>query len=391
LFERPQTLQRAHDLLRLVLAYVLQDLSLRELSFWAACVLEIDLTDEALRVWLHRSLDWIERLLDEALAPLRVPLATRSHVCVGLLDATMISLPGSTGTDFQLHVTLDGLSGRLLGVQCTSDKEPESLHRCQVPRFSIPIGDRAYGLAKHYAHACERDWYPLLRAPLHALPVFDAHSQQIARGDLLDRAQQGQVDQDVWIHHQGRRHAARLVWAALPPAAAERARRRLRKQAKKKGHTPTAQGLALAGWVVLLTRLPREHFSVEWLLRMYRQRWQIELFFKRCRQLLGLGPTKKMSPRLTRVVLLAKMLVVALVQRQFPDEVLQPTTGHDRSLWRLTRVLLISLTVRVFATLTEGWQRWQEKLVERSRRRKRAAQAWKHLCHPLREWQAACA
>ncbi len=48
-----------------------------------------------------------------------------------------------------------------------------------------------------------------------------------------------------------------------------------------------ADTLYLAGWLLLITTLPSEHWSPQQILRLYQARWHIELVFKRIKQLLG--------------------------------------------------------------------------------------------------------
>lgn len=374
LFERFQTLVRACDLLRLLVGYALHDVSLREMSFWAGETLDLDVTDEALRVKFHRSLDWLALLLSRLLRPvegdrLESPSA-RVRFC--LIDATMLAFAGSKGAEWRLHLTYGHETACMEGLELTTVKSPEALHRCRAEAFDIPIGDRAYGLAKHYHHGVEQNLYPLVRVHVSNLRLADTNAQVMKPADLLQKAEHGEVDLDVLVLLEGKAQPGRLVWSAMPAEAAARARQALRQRAKKEGYAPSELGLALAGWVVLLTRLPREHFSAALVRRLYRQRWQIELFFKRCRQLLGLGVKKKLSPRLAQVVVLTKMLVVALLQRSQPMLFCRPAEGEERWLWRWTRVLLLSLTSVVFAVFSEGWQRWIGKLAERGRKRRRS-------------------
>lgn len=357
------------------------------MSFWAAETLDVDLTDEALRVKFHRSLDWLKHLVSTHMEPLTKGWgAVLPGVRFRLLDATMLSLPGSSGTDWVLHLTYDLESGWVVGIELTTDKEAEALHRCRAQGFDIPIGDRAYGLAKHYALALEKNLFPLLRAQLTSLRVADPKGEVKSTMEWVQRAERGDLDQEVEIPYNGVSLPARLVWCPMPPEAAGRARQALRERAKKEGYTPSAQGLALAGWVVLLTRLPREHFPASLLLPLYRQRWQIELFFKRCRQLLRLGPTRKLGRRLLQVVVWTKMLVLMIMQTQFPA-LFPDDEEEQRVLWRLTRVLLMSLTSTVFGSLTEGWLRWVDKLSERPRRRGRAEQQLPAFRRAAEGWQ----
>jgi IS4 transposase len=49
-------------------------------------------------------------------------------------------------------------------------------------------------------------------------------------------------------------------------------------------------------------------------LELYRVRWQIELFFKRCKGLLHFDQLRAFDPHLVRTYCLAKLIEVALIQ-----------------------------------------------------------------------------
>ena len=108
----------------------------------------------------------------------------------------------------------------------------------------------------------------------------------------------------------------RLVADRLPEEAAEPARRRLRRDAAKRGRTPDPRSLGAAGFVLLLTSLPAEAFPAGRVLALYRPRWQVELAFKRLKSLLGLGELPAKDPALARAWLSAKLILALLAEDQ---------------------------------------------------------------------------
>ena len=49
-------------------------------------------------------------------------------------------------------------------------------------------------------------------------------------------------------------------------------------------------------------------------MELYRIRWQIELFFKRCKGILNFDQLRAFDPGLVRTYFLAKLIEVALIQ-----------------------------------------------------------------------------
>ena len=80
----------------------------------------------------------------------------------------------------------------------------------------------------------------------------------------------------------------RLIALVLPEDQAEALRRQKQRQARDKGRTLSPEALFLAGFVLLVTTLPAQSWGKEQLLELYRARWQIEVLFKRIKQVLSL-------------------------------------------------------------------------------------------------------
>ena len=133
----------------------------------------------------------------------------------------------------------------------------------------------------------------------------------------LDAAGEAPAEHAVRVDERrpdGATLALRLLIARLPDAAAERARRRLRRDAAKRGRTPDPRSLEAAGFVPLLTSLPQAEFPPGCVLALHRLRWQVELAFKRLKSLLGLGalPAKSADP--ARAWLWAKLILALLAE-----------------------------------------------------------------------------
>jgi len=107
---------------------------------------------------------------------------------------------------------------------------------------------------------------------------------------------------------------ARLLLRPLPTEAAGRNRQRLRRNAARKGHTPSAIAPLLAGYFCVLATLPEAVASDDVVVELYRAGWQIEPFFKRCRSLLHFDHLRAFDPHLVRTYCLAKLIGVALIQ-----------------------------------------------------------------------------
>jgi Transposase DDE domain len=73
---------------------------------------------------------------------------------------------------------------------------------------------------------------------------------------------------------------ARLLALPVSPEIAEQRRTHVREKAKRQGHIPSAEALALADWNLIVTNIPATFLQAQEVLLLYRARWQVELLFK---------------------------------------------------------------------------------------------------------------
>jgi Transposase DDE domain len=139
-----------------------------------------------------------------------------------------------------------------------------------------------------------------------------------------------------WCRWQGQRYRVRLIAAKLDAAATQRARRRHRRKAQKAGRTVGAATLAVAGWVLLITTLAEATWAVADVLALYRARWQVELVFKKMKQLLRLNQIR--STHLHSVEATVRGLLLAWALHE-------DTTTLLRTLLQATATATTELTV----------------------------------------------
>jgi hypothetical protein len=312
--QRKREVKSALDLLRLVLAYAVCDWSLRLVGAWATMIGLGHLSDVATRQRLRKTQAWLGRIIGMWLAQRQSPLVKRP-VIVRLNDATTVSRPGSQGTDWRLHVTFDLGACCLEGVEVTDVKGGETLARHPMRAGEIHVADRGYAHPKGLGALWASLVYLVVRLNAHNVPLETADGQ---RFDLVPWLQAEATDQpregSVWVTTPQGRFEARLIAQRLPEPAAEAARRRLRRNSHKKGHTPSPASLVAAGFLLVLTNLPALTWPAQQVLALYRLRWQVELLFKRLKGILDLDHLRAKDPVLAQVYLLGKLVGALLLE-----------------------------------------------------------------------------
>lgn len=317
--QRKRAVRQGADLVRLALAYALGQRSLRATATWAEQIGLASLSDVALLKRLQRSAAWLGHLLAQVLlaraeAQGLPPLPYRLRV----VDATTVQRPGSRGTDWRVHAGLDLARLQVDYLDLTDATGGESLARYPMAPGDLALGDR--GLAhRRGIHAVTGaggdvlvriNWQnlPLQTpdgAPLDLIATLRAVADD-APADLAVQTAPSAKDGIPAI-------PGRVVAIRRDAKAAAEARRRVQAQARKKGKTTSAQTLEAAGYLFLFTTVPATALAAEWVLALYRFRWQIELLFKRQKSLLQLDALTAKDPALCRAFIYANLLGGLLV------------------------------------------------------------------------------
>ena len=303
--------------LRVLLLHVGCGFSLRETVMRAQQAGLARLSDVALFKRLRKSGPWLQRLClgllaGQAVAPAASPRSLR------LIDATVIKEPGPTGSQWRLHYSFQwpGLECDSLRVTPTTGPEvAESLSQHPLKPGDHVLADRGYCHAGGLHFAADAGARVMVRLNPDGIRLETPGGEAFAVAEKLGRLRTaGQVAQwPVRVPLAGRSPLAmRLCAVRKSEAAIARAEKKLRRKASKNGTRLKPQTLVYARYVMVLTSFDETEYPTAAALETYRFRWQIEVLFKRLKQIAGLGHLPKRDAESARAWLYGKLLVALL-------------------------------------------------------------------------------
>jgi Transposase DDE domain len=378
-WQRVRKLAYVGDLLRALLVYAACGYSFRQLGLWATLVGVGCLSERAWRKRVERAQEWLKWLLGSLLGTQQSPdWLPKTAGRVWLIDASRLKIPAGSGEDVRVHSAYNLGAGRLEAVEVTDRHSAEGLHHFALRPGDIVVTDAGYQLGSSVQQGQAQGAYGVHRFSNHQVRLERADGQKLDLKRLIKHQKYGTVKEYqawVWDAKHKERFAIRVVVSLLPRKQAMQAR--ARKQARirlKKGAKANLAPAWWAGVMLLGTTLAHESWSAQDVVKLYRARWQIELFFKRLKQGLHLHLLPvKLWERAQAYVHLC-LLVWALQEHEAQDlsEMLsgllsEPEVGpvqeddepvHPTSSWIISHGELARCELETLRTLLRGsWSR----------------------------------
>jgi len=314
---RQRSISSVNKLLQLLLIHLSDGYSLRETVAIAKSGGITDISDVSLLKRLKNSAEWFRwmslELLERKGIDMTVP-RWLSGYNVKSIDASVITEPGSTGTDWRLHYSI-----YLFGLQCdqfiiTQPNVGESFVNFKVNPGDLFIGDRAYGRFKSLKYVKDNGGDYIVRFKNKAFSLY-CNKEEFKVVEELKSLRVGQVKEWslIAVTNGGSELNLRLCAIKKNRKTAENSIKKAKKEASKKQKTIDPETLELHKYVIILTSI-KQDISAKLILELYRCRWQVEIAFKRLKSILGLGHLPKTDPQSCRAWLHGKMFVALLAQ-----------------------------------------------------------------------------
>ena len=307
--------------LRVLMLHFGCGLSMRETVTRANEAKLAKLSSVALFKRLRKSREWLYQLCRALFEErgIKPTLATKHPL--RLVDGTLIKEPGPTGAQWRIHYSLCWLALRCDYFKLSpveGEGTGESLRQFPIARGEHILADRGYCHASGIHFTAEQNSYVAVRLNPDGIVL------QTPAGDPFNVLQKlkplqrsGQIAVwKAWVPFEKRPPVAvRICAIRKSKVAIALAHKQLRRKASKQGSELQPETLLYAEYVMVLTTFPEREFPAPLVLEWYRFRWQIELVFKRFKQIAQLGHLPKQDPESAQAWLYGKLFVALLTDK----------------------------------------------------------------------------
>ncbi len=318
---RARYIKEPETLLRLLLMHLASGCSLAETAARAAASGLAQISAVGVFKRLRSAEGWLRWLAQQMRQEPGWELAALDRR-LRAVDATAVSEPGATGTDWRLHYALNLASLECDFFELTAVGEGgETFRRFPIQAGDVMLGDRIYATPPGVAHVVDAGGDVIVRVNRQTLPLFDRYGGRVdlltrlrglRGGALLEERVRVKRPGGGWLH-------GRLIALRRSAEATEQARRKLRDRARRNQTKVSAESVEFAAYFLLWTTLTQRTLRAPDVLSCYRTRWQIELVFKRMKSILGLGHLPKTDPQSAKAWLVGKLFVGLLVERMIAE------------------------------------------------------------------------
>ena len=272
----------------------------------------------------------LKMVLEYSVRPARItPTALDAFKRVHIFDSSRWDidpklkhvLPGSGGgasdANCKLQAGYEYKSGSLGFFALTEGIKPDQAYsNCLVDlveKGDLMLTDPGYFKLSVFQQITRKGAYFLSKLLIGTTLLNADTSEKIDLRATLRRCVGNTLEINVIMGNDKHPVPCRLIGFRATKQIADARRRKLLKEAKKKGRTPSQNHLALCDWTLFVTNAPSEMLLVSIVFALYRLRWQIELVFKQLKSVLRIHSSHTAKEYRLRCEILGKLIMAVII------------------------------------------------------------------------------
>jgi hypothetical protein len=319
IIKRKREFKTPADLMLLCLFHLINGCSLMEVSA-AAKELHIgEFSDVAFMKKFAKCGEWFRQINEElcecSAAGYQKPKYLESYRVLAT-DASDIASNGSKTQKYRLHYAIDIFKMSCVQNKITAQSQGETLKNFTFAKGDLVIADRIYGTVNGIAHCIEKGADFILRLRTNCFAFYDENHKKI---DIVSAFSELKSERCADIYGFVKDTNAktfipvRICAKRKSETAVMQSREKLRRRASDKQHKLQPETEVFNDYIFVVTSLPLDISSAD-ILETYRYRWQIEMYFKRLKSILGIGDMPKKNETSSLAWLDGKIMVSLLIE-----------------------------------------------------------------------------
>ena len=271
-----------------------------------------------------------------------------------LQDSTVISLPDSVARIFKgcggsaskaaikCDVIIDQVSHLIIRIKCVAGRVPDSSLSGDIIEFlregDLVIRDLGYFNLDNFNKMIQKDikFISRLIKTVHVYLTKDAetHLNLIEYLEKLGIVNKG-IDLVVYIGKKTR-IPMRLIGIKVPQNVLEA---RIERHKKTRKCEPSEELYEWNGYTMMLTNIPKNELNLNQILKIYKIRWQIELFFKNIKSYLHVDKLTGKNKYRILILIYTKLILTWLASLLYAYAQVKVIEGKEVSKFKFTKWL----------------------------------------------------
>jgi hypothetical protein len=309
---RCREIKDAETLFHVLMIHLAQGYSLKETSVRVKQAGLANISSVGIFKRMKASGEWFRWMAEGLMMQnTQIPRPPLANLRIRLIDSTTVSEPGSTGSSWRIHYSLQLKPLLCDYFRVTDSLEGETFKLVPIEKGDLLVGDRAYSNAKGVAHVLDNGGEVLVRMKVISFVLRSANGKSFKLLSRLKKLRVGCIGE--WPVHvvgeNGRMIPGRVCALRRSKAATEMELKRIHRNSARHGYTPGRKALEAAKYSCVFTTVDQSFLSATDAMELYRARWQVELAFKRLKSLLDLGHLPKHDEESAKAWLFGKLLI----------------------------------------------------------------------------------
>ena len=318
---RRRDIKDPNDLMMLALFHLLTGCSLIEVSEISKLAKLGDISDVAFMKRFSNCNEWFKWILaaiqNTTPGIIRYSVPERlSGYRILAVDASDVVEKGASGRIFRLHFALNIGNMQAALYNITSNSVGEHLRNFEFARGDLVIADRIYSSITGIEYCLNKGCHYIARMRANSFKPYNSEGKQLDLLTFMAGKEYGELN--AFVRKERGENAGilipvRICFKKKDKEAMDSTRKKMKRIESKKQTSISKATYAFNEYIVVCTSLNSSITDSE-IIELYRYRWQVELYFKRLKSILGYGELPKKSEKSIYSWLNGKLMIALLIE-----------------------------------------------------------------------------